>query len=448
MKILHVTLGNPDTRQGGLNRYCGELSRFQRMSNERVDIIYPGTFINSNNPRIKKRKEHKYEIFDALPVAITYGIDNPDRYMVSTKNDVFQQWLLKQNYDVIHVHSIQGIHLEFFEAAEKLGIPMIFTTHDYYPICFRCVLFDKEHKLCDEFNDLKCTECVSGSGLSKNKQRIIQSNSYQLIKSMKIANLIKKKSTNNEITIIKDSVTKDNIKNVKELRNYYYSIMSKMSIIHCNSNLTFNEYDRYFPNLKKIVTPITHNGLNRSLHRKLQTNHLNISYMGGAFTHKGYKMMENLINELAIKYPTKFDFWLYGGIYSPSNDYENCHYKGYFDASEAKFVWEHTDLLIVPSQWKETFGFIVLEALCRGIPVVCSSLVGSKDLLEGISTDLIFKYDDYDSLKKIIMNLLNEDIYNHLLEKINKMSLEYDMEQHVCSISSLYSLAISGEKND
>lgn len=447
MKILHVTLGNPDTHQGGLNRYCSELAEYQRKNGNYVDIIYPGSFKGSKNPKIRKRRYNKYEIFDGLPVAITYGIDDPDRYMVSINNNVYEEWLLKQNYDVIHVHSIQGIHLEFFNSAKKIGIPIIFTTHDYYPICFRCVLVDHNQKLCNESTNLKCTECINGSGLSEKKQKIMQSNFYQIIKNIKLIKGLKRTVSKQEEIAIDKDISKELISKVNRLKNYYRAIMSNISLLHCNSSLTYDEYDKYFPDIKKIIVSIAHGGLYRSRHQRLKGSHLNVSYMGGMSTHKGYLMMKKLMTELSDKYPNQFDFWMYGGEYTENNR-NNCHFLGYFSNDEEKFVWERTDLLIVASQWKETFGFIVLEALCRGIPVICSDLVGSKDLLKNISESLIFKYDDYKELEIKVVRLLDNVIYEKVLEDIEKLNLEYDMHKHISSIDSLYKFVFAGEKND
>ena len=52
-----------------------------------------------------------------------------------------------------------------------------------------------------------------------------------------------------------------------------------------------------------------------------------------------------------------------------------------FDYSELEAVFDHTDLLIMPSIRKETFGYGVLEALSFGVPVLISENVGAKEIL-------------------------------------------------------------------
>jgi len=61
-------------------------------------------------------------------------------------------------------------------------------------------------------------------------------------------------------------------------------------------------------------------------------------------------------------------------------------------------IFEHTDVLVAPSIWYETFGYTVLEALSFGVPVIVSGNVGSKDIIpdgagivvEDISIDKLY----------------------------------------------------------
>ncbi|KAK9759860.1 hypothetical protein K7432_016673 [Basidiobolus ranarum] len=47
-------------------------------------------------------------------------------------------------------------------------------------------------------------------------------------------------------------------------------------------------------------------------------------------------------------------------------------------------VWKRTKILVAPSLWLETFGNVVMEAMLRGIPVVCSNAGGVPEAKCGI----------------------------------------------------------------
>lgn len=90
-------------------------------------------------------------------------------------------------------------------------------------------------------------------------------------------------------------------------------------------------------------------------------------------------------------------------------------------------VFEDVDLLVVPSIWYETFGYVVLEALSHGVPVLMSSNVGSRDILAqgaGVIVEDITARGLYDALKKITSGQLSE--MNRVILKSQKIPM---MEQ-------------------
>lgn len=452
MKILHVTLGNPVKKQGGMSRYCFEIMKYQKMEEHQVYLLYPGTFINSKKPHIIRRNSYTFEIYDALPVAITYGVSEPEKYMVAVYEENYRIWLEKINPNIIHIHSIQGIHREFFQAAKKLSIPMIFTTHDYYPICLRCVLIDSECKLCHFVSSERCARCNFGAGLSAKRQRMLQSNFYQLVKNFKLIKKFKSRTLNIHFKE-KNKSSEELISSglhlkTDQLVKYYENIMSLISIIHCNSSVSAEQYQLRFPELRQIILPITHDGLTKLDHTRKDKDVLNVSYMGGMSWHKGYQIVMEAFENLEKFHSKGWKLWLYGGEFDKKKIDDRYQYKGFFNKEEEKNVWDNTDLLVVASQCMETFGFIVLEALCRGIPVLCSDLVGSKDFVFKVSRELVFQHDSPLLLAKKIEAFLDDEYYDRIQKKVNRIELSMDMRLHTRDILNLYQKIIEGKEND
>ncbi len=82
-------------------------------------------------------------------------------------------------------------------------------------------------------------------------------------------------------------------------------------------------------------------------------------------------------------------------------------------------VFDRMDLLIVPSIWYETFGYVVLEALSHGVPVLMSGRVGARDILAhgaGIVIEDITVEKLYDVLRRITYRQL-ADMNRIILEE-------------------------------
>lgn len=146
MKILHVTFGLPPYASGGLPLYVDYLATEQEKAGHSVFILEPGSLI-SRKPIIKKIRSTKhvvYRVCPALPVANNFGVPNPQKYITPIDSTIYQNFLQKINPDIIHIHSIMGIHKEFFMTAKKIGMKLVMTAHDYYGIDLRANFVDSD----------------------------------------------------------------------------------------------------------------------------------------------------------------------------------------------------------------------------------------------------------------------------------------------------------------
>lgn len=435
MKLLHVTLGNPQRHEGGLNRYCLDLVEAQTLLGINVGIIFPGTYTDKSRVNIKKVGSGLYKIDNSLPVPITYGINEPERYMKETDIQSYREWLENFRPDVIHVHSFMGIHKEFFEAAKELGIRSVFTTHDYFPICFKVNLFNQKHEICENFDISGCISCNLDCGLSKTTQRVKQSDIYPVLKKIKKAlPQFKSKGAINKTANDQSlpQITQKSIRSYEQLRSYYYDIMNLFDVIHCNSKVAMQYYKNVYPCLDYRFEAITHNGIKKTRHVR-KDKKLRISYFGGMSEHKGYSQLMAVIRLLPDD--GSWELNLYGGEFSGEYP-NNVHPIGYFNQSDENMVWDSTDLYLFISQWPETFGFGVLEALAHNIPVICTDISGSSCLLEQVREHCIYNHNDVEDLHEKIIYMFEMSNYKELQNSLNNLDVEVSMKAHAENIAS------------
>ena len=148
---------------------------------------------------------------------------------------------------------------------------------------------------------------------------------------------------------------------------------------------------------------------------------LRLTYLGQQSEAKGFFLLQGALDEL---WEIKKSFCL-NLYFTPKkrSAYMKIH-TGY-SYTELERIFDQTDLLVAPSIWKETFGYVVLEALSYGVPVLISNHVGARDILArgaGIVIDEISKDALYHSLKEMSSECL--DVMNKvILEKQEILTL-------------------------
>lgn len=85
---------------------------------------------------------------------------------------------------------------------------------------------------------------------------------------------------------------------------------------------------------------------------------------------------------------------------------------------DARLIYEKTKILLIPSQWEETFGRVAIEAMVNGIPVIASDIAGLKNAVG--SGGILLKKDDVDLWVNEIMNLQNKEYYQDVSDRCKK----------------------------
>ena len=438
MRILHYSLGFPPYRSGGLTKFCLDLMIEQKNEGDEVALLWPGQmgFINKKI-KIKKRKSYlnsyqeieSFELVNPLPISFDEGIKAFENFTLKGDKNEFYSFLKSFKPDVIHVHTLMGIHKEFFEVAKSLNIRLVFTAHDFFPICPKVTLF-RNGKICDSAgNCKKCASCNS-TALSINKIKILQSPMYRILKDSILVKKMRKAhrdnylSDSNNIEIVECGSYREYI----DLRDYYYSMLLIIDIMHYNSSITKSVYEKYFNLPNNTIIPVSHcNIKNNCRIKNYDHDILRIRFLGPASAAKGFYLLKDCLDEI---WNERKNFVL-DIHFDPieKSGYMNVHDR--YNYNELEKIFNETDVLLVPSILYETFGFTALESLSFGVPVIVSDTVGAQDILQdkfGIVVKNLTKKnlkEVFDKLTFDDLRQMNEAIVNsfHII-KIEDVSLQ------------------------
>lgn len=399
-----------------------------------VALLWPGQIeILGRKNRIKRHKSvdgiGNFEVINPTPVSYDEGIVEISAFTVEGDERVYESFLENMKPDVIHVHTMMGLHRSLLTAAKRLGIRIVFTTHDFFPICPKVTMFRDEMVCPDADSCGSCPQC-NVTALSLRKIEMLQSPLYRALKDSDAVKKLRKHHRDEYLS--GDSMQEGkksfvSISSYQALRNYYKSMFEIMDFIHYNSSITKSVYDKYFgTHAGKIIT-ITHSDIADHRKEKRFTSLLKLTYLGNQGGAKGFFYLKKVLDQL---YETKKDFRLNVFFRFDSDSVElspyiKCHDR--YNYSQLENIMEHTDVVITPSVWYETFGYTVQEALSFGVPVIVSDHVGAKDIIpEGGGT----VYHDAEELSKVIRSLTPER-----LSRMNKAILKAEpmkTEQHMC----------------
>ena len=389
MKILHYALGFPPYRSGGLTKLCVDLMVQQAKDGHTVAMLWPGQMgFVSQNVTIKKQKNVElsgqdilsFEVINPLPVSFDEGIANIVAFTKNVEVEAYRRLLDNFQPDVIHMHTLMGLHKSFLEVAKDKKIRLVFTAHDFFPICPKVTMFRHE-AVCDSVQNCENCGVCNATALSLNKIRILQSPLYRALKDSKVVKRLRKQHRDGYLS---ESTANDTVTPVgtaddyKTLRNYYYSLLKLMDMIHYNSSVTKKVYESVFDLPNSCIVVITHSDIKDNRKVKDYSNDgLRIRYLGPQSGAKGYQLLKSALDKL---WDVQQNFFL-DVHFEPmeSAPYIKSHER--YSYAELEKIFDETDVLVAPSIWYETFGFTVLEALSYGVPVIISGNVGAKDIL-------------------------------------------------------------------
>lgn len=463
MKILHITLGIPKYRAGGLINYAYSVAMTESKIGHDVTMLYPGHYdMMRRHSRIKKimQAEHfrVYELINPSFVAVPLGIKNPDLFLKASDSRMYAEFLQMISPDLVHVHTFMGFHKELFEELKRFPAPVVFTTHDYYPVCPKTSRVNEKNEICQHENALNCARCNAQARNSIFVQYVLQSRWYPLLKRTSFLTTLKKKrkmfmkeSADEEMVVsseVEETIGMGTVNKYEKLIEQFNKNLSCVDIFHCNSSITEMIYRDMFIEKKHFILNITSNGIKDMRNEtKVLPYHdkgiINIGFIGIRNYHKGYWILRDA-GEILYSKGYKFQISFYGDEFNLNTDkYPFCIDMGMFHHNELSEVMKTLDVMVVPSYWFETFGFSSLEAVANGVPVLVSNHVGAKDILQEISMPHEFTPEPCELSELLEKYLSAPELLEQLRKEQQRLTPIFSMKEHVKQLLEKISVTVN-----
>lgn len=450
MRILHYSLGLPPFRTGGMTTYSTDLMTAEVQFGHIVGILWPGRIKGvAKHVSIKMRslwKEiYNFEIINPLPVPLDEGIAQTELFMRSSGFYAYEKFLSDFQPDIIHVHTLFGLHKDFLLAAKTANVKIVFTVHDFFCICPKVTLYCKGN-ICPGNNYQQCVTC-NNTSLSIWKMHLLQSALYRNVKELQLIKILRRYHRESFFEDGGGHLSHSNVCNnasqYNTLQKFYLSLLQEVDLVIYNSTLTKDIYSAFLKDVPTCTEYVMHKNITDRRIIKKFGQELKLLYLSASKKFKGFNILIQALDELFLSGVDRFSLHVYG-LTSVSREYMVVHEAYTYDQQEE--IFQEADVLVAPSVGYDSFGFTVLEGLSFGVPVITSKNTGAKDLVNQMHGGWVID-PEVQSLKQCIMNIYkNRDLLVKVNENLVGISEFPRFQSHVQSILHLYEKQLDKER--
>lgn len=357
-------------------------------------------------------------------------------------------YLLRARPDMVHINGGYLISGSVIESAQRLGIPVAVTLHDYWFVCPRITLLRPNGQICT--TPVRPEHCVWCGLLQKRRFRLPDSKlngqlGELVTRLMQVPAFSQGIGLEQEITL--QAQRRAYLKNILETVDLVltpsqfleqklleYGIYPRQ-LVHLPFGLDFDSYPPQ-PAKREHVSPL-----------------LRIGYMGQINASKGVHLLIQAFRRL--RYPAgSCSLVIYGNLNSRDPYYRRLRrlargnkditFAGPYPNSRAADIYAEVDVVVVPSQWYENRPTVIVEAMAAGIPVVGARIGGIAELIHDDQDGLLFYLGDADSLRQQLQRLISEP---GLLPRLRQNILPVpNVRQEVTTLLGYYQSVLDSQR--
>jgi len=294
--------------------------------------------------------------------------------------------------DILHTHLIDGMSAAIWKVAQKSGIPVIHTAHDYHLLCPRALLLTKSLRI--------CTNPRAGCRI---------------------------------------------------YRKWHVNTARYVDLFCSPSQFLIDKHIE--AGLPAQNTAVVRNGIilpeiNANNHK--ETVKRKFLFAARLTVEKGCEVLLSALKMLPED--LQFEFSIAGkGDYADkfkelAESDRRIRYLGYISGEEKNMIFKETDWLLIPSLWYENAPVVIVEAAAYGIGVIGSNIGAIPEFVQHEKTGLLFETGNAKSLANAIIRAVSDDnILKRLADYTKPLLANSGVDNMVDSYLTKYTEISKGE---
>ena len=338
------------------------------------------------------------------------GLTRP--YELNYRNDVMaretREYVRVVGPDLVHVMHLQGLSASVLPVFGELGLPVVFTAADFWPVCPVVDLRRHDGVLCEGPDVSHCVRCIAGRSTDPRLQKAARLVPGAVTRAADLAS---------RTPLSRLSSPLRQVEAVRERPAYIRDRMGSVDRILAYTHLTrdllvANGIGRGKIHVSPYGIDTSHVANAARLRRPSAT--LRFGFVGTLAPHKGPDLPVRAFGML----PPEADATLC--VYGSGEGYEpyaatlralaagdrRVSFPGPFAREELGSVLADLDVLVVPSRWYENAPGVIFEAFAAGMPVICTDLGGMSEFVKPGKNGLLFAIDDAEGLARQLSRLV------------------------------------------
>lgn len=382
MKILIINNFNSENRVGGVEHYLHELIQYAEKNNSNYIFKWFG------KDKIETNWVEKF-------------------YHKTITQEIIRE-IQSFQPDIIHCFSIGApVTPHFMEFAKSKGIPIIYSFRDYYYICPKNYMLNDKNEVIHQHEN--AFECI----LHHQPKRNILFDTLLFLKQSHHKSIIKK------------------------YIDYFLTP---------SENLTQFISNHFQKEGKTLPNPIL---IEQNHHSNIEGNY--ILFVGRLVPEKGVLTLLKTFQNISKQFPNG-QLWIVGEgsqleelqNFAENNELKNVLFLGNKSREELQGIYANSKFLVVPSEYLEAYGNVILESFACGKTVITSDLVGIKNEIEQNNVGLTYSYQNPKELEEKIIELLsNSNLKTELENNISNYLLTKTFSKHFEDLITVYQNLLS-----
>lgn len=474
VRILHVGDDFAALRPCGLTLYSDALMRAQASAGHDVAYVFSGRhYPRLVGPRLKRWNSgaiRMYELIGSLSHAHWDGTREPALDIREPAGEAtFAAALRETRAQIVHIHELSRLPSSVIERAKAAGLPVVMTLHDYKPLCASVRLLDADGERClrrDVGRDCarNCARTPAGRAhlidwtlryeMARIKRAIPLVRRVDFSRAQPLAaystRLLKGPSVNSppaEVAADRQGLPEDYQRrrdvNVKRLGLCDRLVAPSRRVAEIYTALGVDERRLSIqrltlphlehlspPSMRQISSPVT------------------FATLGGcASVSKGSRAVVEAVQILERDgHGGRYRLVVHGHVDAEATAALSCIpsviLAGPYQPEDLPRRLEDADVGVLPSVWEEAHGFVGVEMLAMGLPVIGSDLGGIPEYVRDGESGWLNRSAGGAELADLMAAAINEpEEVRHLSRSVRAMRDEFvrPMGEHVAEVQALYS---------